>query len=245
MKIAISGYGKMGHEIELIALDRGHEIIVTIDDPAGWMKEKEILPQADVAIDFSTPETVMDNIRHCFDLNVPIVVGTTGWHRLLEEIQHECLTRKQSLFFAPNFSIGVNLFFELNRCLATLMSNWPDYEISLEETHHIHKQDSPSGTAIVLADDIIQYLGRKKGWVKDKSTDPEDIGIRSFRLEDVTGTHKVIYDSPIDTIEIQHSAKSRKGFALGAVLAAEWLPGNTGFFGMKDLFQAIKNKEDR
>lgn len=235
MKIALLGYGKMGREIEKLAVEKGHEIVLAIDQPEDWETSQEALQSADTAIDFSIPESVLDNIHHCFDAGIPIVVGTTGWHDLIGEVRAECIARGQSLFWAPNFSIGVNMFFELNRKLASLMSNWPDYEISLEETHHIQKLDTPSGTAIVLANDIIRFHGRKEKWVKESSDNPGDLGIRSNRIEEVTGTHQVVYESPEDLIEIIHTAKNRRGFAQGAILAAEWLAGKHGFFEMKDL----------
>lgn len=235
MKFALLGYGKMGKEIEKLARENGHEIVLIIDQPEEWEKSFSELSRADVAIDFSTPDSVIANIHACFDAGIPVVVGTTGWHEQIDEIKAECLARGQSFFWAPNFSIGVNIFFGLNRNLASIMSNWPEYEISLEETHHIQKLDVPSGTAIVLANDIIRHHSRKQKWVKESTEDPGDLGIRSYRVEDVTGTHKVIYDSPDDLIEIIHTAKSRRGFANGAILAAEWLVGNHGFFEMKDL----------
>ncbi|MBL7137483.1 MAG: 4-hydroxy-tetrahydrodipicolinate reductase [Bacteroidales bacterium] len=242
MKFALLGYGKMGKEIEKLAEEKGHEIVLAIDLPEEWETGFAELNRADVAIDFSTPESVANNIHFCFDAGIPVVVGTTGWHEQIDEIRTECIERNQSLFWAPNFSIGVNIFFELNRKLASLMSNWPDYEISLEETHHIHKLDSPSGTAIVLANDIIRHHGRKEKWVKETTGHPGDLGIRSHRLEGVTGSHKVVYDSQEDQIEIIHTAKSRRGFALGAILAAEWLAGKTGFFEMKELLATQGSK---
>ncbi|MFC2101789.1 4-hydroxy-tetrahydrodipicolinate reductase [Bacteroidota bacterium] len=244
MKIALLGYGKMGKEIEKIARDRGHKIVLTIDQPEEWKIGLHDLKRADIAIDFSTPFSVIDNIRNCFDAGVPIVVGTTGWHEQVEEIRNECITLGRSFFWAPNFSIGVNIFFELNRKLASLMSSWPDYEISMEETHHVQKLDAPSGTAIVLANDIIQHHGRKEKWVKESSNNPGDLGIRSNRIEEVTGTHKVVYDSPEDLIEILHTAKNRRGFAQGAILAAEWLKGKTGFFEMKDMLDTKYEQKD-
>ncbi len=241
MKLALIGYGKMGREIEKLSREKGHEIVLTIDNPEEWEFNLGELYKADVAIDFSTPSSVIDNIHFCFDAGVPIVVGTTGWHEQMEEIRTECMVRAQSIFWAPNFSIGINIFFELNRKLASLMSNWPDYEISMEETHHVQKLDAPSGTAIHLANDIIRHHGKKDKWVKEISENPSDLGIRSHRIEEVTGTHKVVYDSPEDLIEIIHTAKSRRGFAQGSILAAEWLVGKRGFFEMKDM---LKMKEE-
>jgi len=234
MKIAILGYGKMGQEIERIAISRKHDVVLIIDSIEGWEKEGNRLKEADVAIEFSQPDTVLDNIYHCFDANVPVVVGTTGWYEDLEQVTKDCLEHGQTLFYSPNFSIGVNLFFELNRKLAVLMSNRTDYEVSIEETHHIHKQDAPSGTAIVLANDIIRNTERKEKWVKEPAENPEELGIQSFRTENVPGMHKVKYESEVDYIEIIHSAKNRRGFAIGSILATEWLVGKKGIFEMKD-----------
>ena len=238
MKIALLGYGKMGQEIERLALSKKHDVVLVIDSIEDWEKDSQRLGEADVAIEFSQPDTVVDNIYHCFDANVPVVVGTTGWFEEAGQVKKDCLDRNQGIFFSTNFSIGVNLFFDLNRHLAVLMSKWKDYEISIEETHHIHKQDAPSGTAIVLANDIIRNSERKEKWVRELSENPEELGIQSFRTENVPGTHKVKYDSDVDSIEIIHTAKSRRGFAIGALMAAEWVLGKKGFFEMKDLLSS-------
>jgi len=238
MKIAILGYGKMGQEIERIAILRKHEVALIIDSIEDWEKDGGRLGEADVAIEFSQPDAVLDNIYHCFEANVPVVVGTTGWYEDVEQVRKDCLDRRQTIFYSTNFSIGVNLFFELNRNLAALMSKWVDYEISIEETHHIHKQDAPSGTAIVLANDIIRNSERKEKWVKEMSENPEELGIQSFRTENVPGTHRVKYESEVDSIEIIHTAKNRRGFAIGTLLAAEWLNGKKGIFEMKDLLSS-------
>jgi 4-hydroxy-tetrahydrodipicolinate reductase len=238
MKIAILGYGKMGQEIERIAISRKHDVILIIDSIEDWEKEGTRLGEADLAIEFSQPDTVMDNIYNCFDANVPVVIGTTGWYEDIEQVKKDCLERGQSLFFSTNFSIGVNLFFELNRKLAAIMSKMKDYEISIEETHHIHKQDAPSGTAIILANDIIRNSGRKEKWVKAMSENPEELAIQSFRTDNVPGTHKVKYESEVDSIEIIHTAKNRRGFAIGSILAAEWLLGKKGVYEMKDLLSS-------
>jgi len=238
MKIAILGYGKMGQEIERIAILRKHEVTLIIDSVEDWEKDGGRLGEADIAIEFSQPDTVLDNIYHCFDANVPVVVGTTGWYEDVEQVRIDCLDRGQTIFYSANFSIGVNLFFDLNRKLAALMSKWVDYEISIEETHHIHKQDAPSGTAIVLANDIIRNSKRKEKWVKKMPENPEELGIQSFRTENVPGTHKVKYESDADSIEIIHTAKNRRGFAVGTLLATEWLNGKKGIFEMKDLLSS-------
>ena len=244
MKIALLGYGKMGQEIEKLAVKRGHKIVLVLDNLHDWEDHGELLPRADVAIDFSTPISVIENIYHCFDANLPMVVGTTGWLDDLEKVRQTCTDRDQCLFFAPNYSIGVNLFFELNRYLASLMSKWEGYAISIEETHHIHKQDAPSGTAIVLANDIIRYSERKEKWVKETGETPEELGIKSIRAENVPGTHIVRYESEEDCIEIIHTAKSRRGFAMGALMAAEWIVGKKGFFDMKNLLDSQILKRD-
>lgn len=238
MKIAILGYGKMGQEIERIAILRKHEVTLIIDSIEDWEKDGGRLGEADIAIEFSQPDTVLDNIYHCFDANVPVVIGTTGWFEDVEQVRIDCLDRGQTIFYSANFSIGVNLFFDLNRKLAALMAKWVDYEISIEETHHIHKQDAPSGTAIVLANDIIRNSNRKEKWVKKIPENPEELGIKSFRTENVPGTHKVKYESDADSIEIIHTAKNRRGFAIGTLMAAEWLNGKKGIFEMKDLLSS-------
>ena len=240
MKIALLGYGKMGQEIERIATKRDHEIVVIIDNLDDWEELGEKLGEADVAIDFSTPSSAVENIYHCFDAGVPIVIGTTGWLDDFDQVKKDCLERNQCMFYAPNFSIGVNLFFRLNRDLAGIMAEWPDYEISIEETHHIHKQDAPSGTAIALANDIITSSERKDRWVRDQVEAPQELGIKSYRTENVPGTHVVKYESDEDIIEIRHTAKSRKGFAMGAMLAAEWVAGKKGFFDIRNILEPQK-----
>jgi len=235
MKIALLGYGKMGQEIERMCAKMDYEIILIIDSEDDWRKSGSRLKEADIAIDFSVSDQVVENIYRCFDASVPVVVGTTGWHNEIEEVKKICYERGQSLFYSTNFSIGVNLFFDLNRYLAKLMSERGEYEISIEETHHIHKQDTPSGTAIVLANDIIKHIGRLAKWVKESPDKPEELGIKSFRLENVPGTHKIRYESENDMIEIVHTAKNRRGFAIGAIMAAEWLIGKKGYFEMNDM----------
>ncbi|MCX6284565.1 MAG: 4-hydroxy-tetrahydrodipicolinate reductase [Bacteroidetes bacterium] len=241
MKIALLGYGKMGQEIHKLAEKRGHEIVLIIDNDEEWQDKGAQLKEADVAIEFTTPESAVDNILHCFDADIPVVVGTTGWIEDIESIRKTAVEQNKGLFFSPNFSIGVNLFFDLNRYLASLMAKWENYEISIEETHHIHKLDAPSGTAIVLANDIIRYNERKEKWVKELQENPDEVGIKSYRSEDVPGTHIIRYESEMDAIVITHTAKSRKGFALGALLAAEWIKGKHGFFEMRDLLNSQKS----
>lgn len=240
MKIALIGYGKMGQEIEKLAVKRGHEIILILNRIEDWESDGDKLSEADVAIDFSTPDSIIDNIYNCFNAGVPVVTGTTGWQDEFERVRQDCSANGKTLFYSPNFSIGVNLFFELNRYLASLMSKWTDYEISIEETHHVHKQDAPSGTAIVLANDIIRTSERKEKWVNEPVENPEEISIKSYRTENVPGNHIVKYESDEDSISIIHSAKSRRGFAMGAIMAAEWIPGKKGYFEMKDLLTSEK-----
>lgn len=235
MKIALIGYGKMGKAIEAIAQSRGHEIVQRIDINSSHLLEKEHLSQADVAIEFTTPETAFHNIGKCFDANVPVVCGTTGWLEKLPEVKAECLEKHQAFLYASNFSIGVNIFFELNRRLAELMARQGDYSVSMEEIHHTQKKDAPSGTAITLAEQILEKLPAKTGWVNEETQDAAQLSILSIREDPAPGTHTVHYSSAIDDITITHTAHSREGFAAGAVTAAEWLKGKKGIFTMKDV----------
>ena len=235
----------MGHAIETLAPSRNHEIIVTIDNPTEWQQRIDLLRQADVAIDFSQPDVAVENIRKCFDINMPIVVGTTGWYDHLDAIVEECRAKGQSLFVASNFSIGMNIMFDLNRRLAHLMNRY-DYAVAISETHHVHKLDAPSGTAITLARDIIGQLDSKDSWHLAAEIWPDGtrqasacaataVPITSIREGEVPGIHEVVYDNAIDTITLRHSAKSRTGLAQGAILAAEYLIQNKGYHTMQDL----------
>lgn len=241
MKIALLGYGKMGKAIEAIAKERGHEIGATIDNEDDWRNRLGDLRTCDIAIDFSTPATAVGNIMRCFDLNMPVVVGTTGWYDQLESVVHNCQQHNQAIFVASNFSIGMNIMFELNRRLAELMNRYGEYQVEITETHHIHKLDAPSGTAITLAEEIIKELDRKDGWQLRSATGKGghlrecDIPITSIRRGEVPGIHEVVYDSDSDTLTLRHSAKSRKGLALGAVLACEYMEGKKGYHTMRDL----------
>jgi 4-hydroxy-tetrahydrodipicolinate reductase len=237
MKIALFGYGKMGKEIEQIALLRGHEIVLKIDLNNIKNISKEDLKKCDTAIEFSTPASAMVNMKKCFDAGIPVVVGTTGWYDKLEEVKKICEEKNGCLFYASNFSIGVNIFFKVNEYLAKVMNNYPDYNISMEEIHHVHKLDSPSGTAISLANKIIENVKRKKKYVNTKTEKADELEIISKREDEVPGTHSVKYFSSIDDIEIKHTAHNRKGFAMGAVLATEFMKGKKGIFGMNDLMQ--------
>jgi len=234
MKIAIIGYGKMGHEVEKAALARNHEIVVTIDNPQEWETRLDQLKQAEVAIEFSQPDQVVGNIHRCFDLHIPIVVGTTAWQDHFEEIKARCLAEKQSLFTAPNFSIGMNIMFMLNKQLARFAERY-GYQLSLAETHHIHKLDKPSGTAVKLANDIIAVNHDYDHWSIDAPAE-HALFIKVTREGEVNGIHSVMAESPADKITLTHEAFNRQGFALGAIAAAEFLVGRAGVFGMEDLF---------
>ena len=235
MKIAIIGYGKMGHEIEKAALARQHEIVVTIDNPQEWEERLEQLKQADVAIDFSQPDQVVGNIHRCFDWHIPIVVGTTAWQDHFEEIKVRCLNESQSLFHAPNFSIGMNIMFMLNKQLAKFAEKY-GYQLSLAETHHIHKLDKPSGTAVKLANDILAVNHDYDHWSIDAPTD-HTLYINVTRIGEVNGIHSVVADSEADRLTLTHEAYNRQGFAMGAIAAAEFLIGKTGVYGMHNLIQ--------
>lgn len=242
MKIALIGYGKMGKEIEAIARKRGNEIVLILDEDNIDLVAVTDLKKADVAIEFSAPHAAVSNIYKCFDAGIPVVVGTTGWYDRLEEVKKTQAEKAAGLFYASNFSVGVNLFFELNRFLAELMEKYADYEVSMEEQHHIHKKDAPSGTGITLAEGILENIPRKKKYSIHETGNKEDIFIKVVRECEIPGTHIVRYTSAIDDIEIKHVAHSRKGFALGAVLAAEFMVGKKGIFGMKDLMGLGKAK---
>ena len=233
MKIAIIGYGKMGHEVEKAALARHHEIVVTIDNAQEWEEHLSLLKQADVAIEFSQPDQVISNINRCFDLHLPIVVGTTAWQEHYEEIKQRCLAEKQSLFTAPNFSIGMNIMFLLNKQLARLAERY-GYQLSLAETHHIHKLDKPSGTAVKLANDIMAEVPDYTRWSIEAPAD-HTLYIEAKREGEVFGIHSVTASSAADRITITHQAFNRQGLAEGALAAAEFLVGKTGIFGMDAL----------
>ena len=235
MKIAILGYGKMGEQIEKVALERKHKIVAYIDNEEDWSKQADKLKQADIAIDFSIPKVAVENIYKCFILNLPVVVGTTGWYQQLEEVKKRCLQENQSLIYAANFSLGVNLFFALNKALAKIMNGYDDFDVTIEEIHHTEKKDSPSGTAIVLANDIIKYLSKKETWINEINDNMSELSIKSERIRNNIGTHIVTYTSPSDVIEITHKSLNRKNFAKGAVLSAEWLINKKGFYNIKDM----------
>ena len=235
MKIALIGYGKMGKEIEKIAVSRGHEINLKIDINNSDELTVENLSKCDAAIEFTIPASAVDNYFKCFEAGIPVVSGTTGWLERKEEVFNKCKSRNGTFFYGSNFSIGVNLFFDLNRNLARLMAGRHEYTPVMKEVHHTQKLDSPSGTAISLAEDITDILPDKKGWVNKADAPSDMLPVISERTGNVPGIHTVKYDSETDYIEITHSAKSRKGFALGAVLAAEFSYGKKGIITMKDM----------
>jgi len=235
MKIALIGYGKMGHTIEEIAIRRGHTIVSIIDiDNQDDFDSPQFL-SADVAIEFSQPQSAFANYLKCFGRNIPVVAGTTGWLEHWDEIKNLCIEKNQTFFYASNYSIGMNIFFAINKYLAKIMNNFPTYNVEIEEIHHIHKLDSPSGTAITLAEHILENIDRKTQWKESPEGMEEDLLIHSIREGEVPGTHEIIYDSDVDAIRIQHSAKNRKGLALGAVMAAEFVKGKKGFLSMNDM----------
>lgn len=256
MNIIILGYGKMGHEVEQVALQRGHKIIARIDNSSELenlktlKSEKRSDSEDVVAIEFSTPATALNNIYRCFDMNIPVVCGTTAWYQHLDEVKSRCENENQALFYAPNFSIGMNIMFILNKQLAKLSENY-NYRLSLSETHHIHKLDKPSGTAVKLAEDIIENNDNYKSWElnqltidnlqltsnNEQLTISKVLPVEAIREGDVFGIHEVKAESDCDIIQLRHEAFSRKGFATGAVIAAEFLLGKKGIFTMENLLK--------
>jgi 4-hydroxy-tetrahydrodipicolinate reductase len=237
MKIALIGYGKMGRMIEQVALKRGHDIVLRINTGNRESFTEASAREADVAIEFTTPDSALKNVLQCLQFGLPVASGSTGWNEGLETARAQCREKGGSFLHASNFSIGVNLFFALNETLAHLMAGHPEYEVQLKEIHHTQKKDAPSGTAVTLAEQILGILPRKQRWVKGSAAAPEELGIESEREDPAPGTHHVRYTSPIDDIEIIHTAHSREGFALGAVLAAEFIWQRKGVFTMQDVLQ--------
>jgi len=235
MKIALVGYGKMGRAIEAVALERGHEIALKIDLDNLDELNTAHLSRAEVAIEFTGPHSAFSNVMACLEAGVPVVCGSTGWLEKFEEAKNYCLAHGGALLYASNFSVGVNIFFEVNKRLAALMEPHPEYDVAVTEIHHTQKKDAPSGTAISLAEQILDNIHRKKRWVNHTSDDPGELEIISDRIDPAPGTHKVLYSSPIDDLEIIHTAHNRTGFATGAVLAAEFVRNKKGIFGMKDV----------
>ncbi len=235
MNIALIGYGKMGKAIEEIALQKGHDIVLKIDVENKHDLTIENLQKATVAIEFTGPENALNNIIKCIDANIPVVSGSTGWLQHWAEVEKYCKEKNGTLLYASNFSIGVNIFFEVNKKLAAMMSKQPAYDVTIEEIHHTEKKDAPSGTAITLAEQIIKEIPRKSNWINESSTNDEALVINSIRMDPAPGTHTVKYSSGVDDIAIIHTAHNRKGFAGGAILAAEFLQRKKGIFHMKDV----------
>jgi 4-hydroxy-tetrahydrodipicolinate reductase len=234
MKILLVGYGKMGKVIEGIALKRGHTIAGRIDIDN---QDELLTAEADVAIEFSHPDAAFENVKKCLQLGLPTVCGTTGWLSKKSEIEQLCAEKDGTFFYASNYSPGVNIFFKVNEYLAKMMNAFGNYDVRMDEIHHTQKKDAPSGTAITLAERILSQLQRKKKWVDTDHDKSDEIVIKSFRIDDVPGTHVVSYESTIDNIELKHTAHSREGFALGAVMVAEWLPGKKGILTMDDFLK--------
>lgn len=235
MNIALIGYGKMGKIIESIAIARGHSVNLKIDISNTEMFTVENLQKSDVAIEFTGPHSAFNNVMKCLEANIPVVCGSTGWLSQYDETEEFCIKQQGTLLYASNFSVGVNVFFEVNKLLAGLMSNLPDYDVSITEIHHTEKKDAPSGTAITLAEQILDLVKRKKAWTNQGFEDKSELSIISERIDPAPGTHKICYSSAIDDIEIIHTAHNRNGFATGAVLAAEFLLNKKGIFTMKDV----------
>lgn len=235
MKIALLGYGKMGKAIEEIALQKGHHIVLRISEENLNDLTKENIQKADVAIEFSSPESAASNILFCLNANIPVASGTTGWMQQLKMVDDKCKEMNGTFLYASNYSIGVNIFFELNKKLASLMSKHINYNVEIEEIHHTQKKDAPSGTAITLAEEILASSDTKKRWINSTTKDENELSIISKRIDEVSGTHSVKYSSDIDDIEIIHTAHNRKGFAQGAVLAAEFIVGKKGVYTMKNV----------
>ena len=235
MRIALIGYGKMGKAIEEIAIQRGHTIVLKIDQPNIHEFTAANLQTADVAIEFTGPHSAFDNVKKCIESGVPVVCGSTGWGNRVAEMQQFNNEKLGGFVYSSNYSVGVNIFFEVNKKLAALMAPHKEYEVILEEIHHTQKKDAPSGTAISLAEQILENVDRKKQWVNDISDNPEDLEIISQRIDPTPGTHSVKYSSTVDDIEIIHTAHNRTGFATGAVVAAEFIAGKKGNFSMKEV----------
>ena len=234
MKILLIGYGKMGKAIEAIALSRGHNIVGKIDVGDNL---NDFHDPVDVAIEFTQPQSVVSNLKVCIEKGIPVVCGTTGWGNDQPAVEDFCIEKNGTLLYSSNFSLGVNIFFKLNEYLARIMDRYPQYEVAIDETHHTQKKDAPSGTAISLATGVIKNLNRKKEWTLETTENPDSLVIKSFRVDPAPGTHVVKYKSVVDNLEITHTAHSREGFALGAVLVAEWLAGKKGVFTMDDFLK--------
>ena len=230
MKIALVGYGKMGQIIDELATKKGHQIVAKLNETPTISS----LNNAEVVIEFSNPEVAFNNIKFCLENKIPVICGTTGWLSQKPEIEKIAVQNETAFLYGSNFSLGVNLFFEINRKLAEMMAKFPEYNVQLEEIHHTHKKDAPSGTAISLAEDIIKNNSTFDAWKLD-ATENKNLGIDAIRKDEVPGTHSVFYKSEVDEIEIKHTAFNRNGFAMGAIVAAEWILGKKGIFSMKDV----------
>lgn len=235
LRFALIGYGKMGRAIEEILLDRGHQVVLRISSGNRDELTVERLSDCDVAIEFTSPETAVENILMCFDAGLPVICGSTGWLKDYSRVAEYCEVKNGTLLYASNFSLGVNIFFEVNKKLAALMAQLNSYEVSVEETHHTQKKDAPSGTAITLAEAIIENYPHKRGWVNHQTANPGELTVISKRIDPAPGTHKVTYYSDVDEIEIKHTALNRMGFAEGAVIAALFVAGKKGIFTMQDV----------
>ena len=237
MKIALIGYGKMGKTIERIAKERGHEIVSIIDVDNTDDFDSDAFKSAEVAIEFTAPQVALNNYRRAFASGVAVVSGTTGWTDELPTLKKEIQEGNKTLFWSSNFSLGVNVFMAVNKYLAGIMNQFPTYNVEMTEVHHIQKLDAPSGTAITLAEDILEKLDRKNTWVKETQTSPSEMAVKSIREGQVPGIHTIRYESEVDSITITHDTKNREGLALGAVVAAEYTAGKNGFLGMKDMLK--------
>jgi 4-hydroxy-tetrahydrodipicolinate reductase len=237
LKIIISGYGRMGREVDGMASAMGHEVLFRLNAADDWQRAGKELKDAEVVIDFSWPESAVENIRRAFDLHIPMVTGTTGWYDRLPEVKQWCVKEGQALFVSANFSIGISMMLHLSEKMAKMLDRFPGYSLSIEEVHHIHKLDSPSGTAIRIAESVLAHSERKKSWSKEPSAEPSVLHITSRREGEITGIHILRAESDTDRLELFHEAKNRKGLAAGALMAAEWVRGQKGFFGMKDLLE--------
>lgn len=237
MNILLLGYGKMGRAIEAIAIERGHNIVGKINENNLNDIKKHNSTNTDVAIEFSQPDAAFDNIKYCIDNSIPVLSGTTGWLDKKADIEMLCKQKEGTFFYASNYSIGVNLFFKLNEQLATLMKAFDEYNVDIEEIHHTEKKDSPSGTAITLAEGILKHIKSKKQWINKPYGSKEDLIINSIREDKVPGTHTVKYNTSVDDIEIKHTAHSREGFAKGAVMVAEWIKDKKGVLDMNDFLK--------
>ncbi|MBE0650566.1 MAG: 4-hydroxy-tetrahydrodipicolinate reductase [Bacteroidales bacterium] len=239
MKVVISGYGKMGKTIESICRERGHEIIAVLDNEKDWKQLKDCSASDTVVIDFSMPAVAVDNLFRSFSLGLNVVTGTTGWYDRLEEVKSVCNENGTALMYSPNFSLGVNVLFYVNKILANVMSKIGSYRGKLNEIHHIHKLDAPSGTALRLVQDILKENKALSRWVESESNNADEFPVLSFREGEVPGIHEIVYESEADVLTLKHEAKNRKGFALGAVLAAEFLNGRQGIYTMEDYLKTL------